>query len=285
MQIHIGRNGQQLGSFPVQEIRDGMAAGRFLSSDLAWHEGLPDWIPLGSLQALQSAPPPAVPTITSSQEPAASAPGPFKSVPSAPVAVPGVAPRTNPLAGWSLGLGLGSLLCGIFTAIPAVICGHMAISRINRSGGRETGRGLAITGLVAGYLMIAILPIMIALMVPTFAIVQEKAIEAKSMANARQIVVSCRQYAGDHDGRYPPDLETLVNEGVITDDTILRCPLLKDDTQIGYHYFGASMGNTDAGDKVILISKAANRKGERVVAFNDSSVEMKEAPAELPQSK
>lgn len=281
MQIHIGRNGQQLGSFSLPEIRDGMAAGRLLSSDLAWHEGLHDWTPLGSLQALQSAPPP----IASSQEQAAFAPPRLQSVPGGPVEVPGVAPRTNPLAGWSLGLGLGSLLCGIFTAIPAVICGHIAIRRINRSGGRETGRGLAITGLVAGYLMIVILPVMLSIMVPTFAMVQQKAIEAKSMANARQIVVSCRQYAGDHDGRYPPDLETLVNEGIITDDRILRCPLLKDDTQIGYHYFGAGMRDTDAADKVILISKAANRIGRRVVVFNDSTAEMKEALAELPPSK
>lgn len=52
-------------------------------------------------------------------------------------------------------LGLCIFLAGALTGIPAVILGHIALGEINRSGGTQDGRGMAITGLVLGYLSIA----------------------------------------------------------------------------------------------------------------------------------
>jgi hypothetical protein len=59
------------------------------------------------------------------------------------------------------GLAIGALICGIaeiftlgFAAIPAVILGHLARSNIKRTG--ERGDGMAIAGLVLGYLGIGI---------------------------------------------------------------------------------------------------------------------------------
>ena len=59
------------------------------------------------------------------------------------------------------GLAIGALICGIaeiftlgFAAIPAVILGHLARSNIRRTG--ERGDGMAIAGLVLGYLGIGI---------------------------------------------------------------------------------------------------------------------------------
>jgi hypothetical protein len=58
------------------------------------------------------------------------------------------------------GLAIGALICGIaeiftlgFAAIPAVILGHLARGQIRRTG--ERGDGMAIAGLVLGYLGIA----------------------------------------------------------------------------------------------------------------------------------
>lgn len=66
-------------------------------------------------------------------------------------------PKTSALAIWSLVLGILAFLCfSIFSAIPAVICGHKALSRIKSSGGAITGQGLAIGGLVTGYCNIAL---------------------------------------------------------------------------------------------------------------------------------
>src|SRR5437588_4939408 len=54
--------------------------------------------------------------------------------PTPPVSQP--IPRTAPIAIWSLVLTVLSFTCGwLFTAIPAVICGHIARSKIRKSGG------------------------------------------------------------------------------------------------------------------------------------------------------
>jgi len=60
------------------------------------------------------------------------------------------------------GLAIASLICGIVSiflcyvnavaAVPAVICGHMALRRIRDSAMPTGGRGLAIAGLVTGYI-------------------------------------------------------------------------------------------------------------------------------------
>src|SRR5689334_3929019 len=89
-----------------------------------------------------------------------------------PIAVP-PQPKTSPLAIWSLVLGILSLTCfSIFTAIPGVICGHKALSRIKGSSGAVTGQGMAIAGLVTGYLGIAwaviMIPLMMAIAIPNF---------------------------------------------------------------------------------------------------------------------
>ena len=64
--------------------------------------------------------------------------------------VPAVAPRTNSLAVASLLLGLLSLFVPF--AILAVILGHVARSRIRKSAGRQKGAGMALAGLILGYL-------------------------------------------------------------------------------------------------------------------------------------
>ena len=104
------------------------------------------------------------------------------------------------------------------------------------------------------------------------------------MSNAKQIVTACKIYAADHDGNYPPDLDALQKESILVDDKVLTCPLLKDDTQIGYEYYGAGVKDSDAPDKVILVSKAVTEKGERVIVYNDSSAKMMALP-ELPQGR
>lgn len=49
--IHIGRNGQSLGTFPEDKVRSMLLAGQLLPTDLAWTEGMANWLPLG--QAIQ----------------------------------------------------------------------------------------------------------------------------------------------------------------------------------------------------------------------------------------
>jgi DUF1707 SHOCT-like domain/Domain of unknown function (DUF4190) len=63
-------------------------------------------------------------------------------------------PQVVPAAPTS-GLAVGAMLCGIipFLAVPAVILGHLARAQIRQTG--ERGDGMAIAGLVLGYMAIA----------------------------------------------------------------------------------------------------------------------------------
>jgi peptidyl-prolyl cis-trans isomerase B (cyclophilin B) len=69
-------------------------------------------------------PPPAAPP----------APTPYASAPTGP--------KTNTLA-------IVSLVLAFFISLGAIICGHIALSQIKKTG--ENGRGLAMAGLILGY--------------------------------------------------------------------------------------------------------------------------------------
>lgn len=60
--------------------------------------------------------------------------------------------KTNDLAVASIVCGGLGFMTGI-TAIPAIITGHMALSKIRQTG--EDGRGLAVAGLAMGYTIVA----------------------------------------------------------------------------------------------------------------------------------
>src|ERR1035438_2801613 len=85
-------------------------------------------------------------------------------------------PKNSGLAIWSLVFGILaivlSVVCiGPLFSIPAVICGHIAYSRIRRSVGALSGEGLALGGLITGYIGIALIPIiglLAAIAVPNF---------------------------------------------------------------------------------------------------------------------
>ena len=163
MQINIGRSGQQLGTFSEDEVREGLKNGKFLPTDLGWHEGLADWQPLGSLAVLGGAISPV--------------PAPSAAPTGAPVSAQhvmhpmGAAPQNS-------GLALASMICGIaaipldfccYVGIPfgiaAIICGHMAMSQIKKSPVPIEGKGMAIAGLICGYAALLIIVLFIAVMV------------------------------------------------------------------------------------------------------------------------
>jgi Domain of unknown function (DUF4190) len=58
------------------------------------------------------------------------------------------APPTNGLAIAALVCGVGGFVIGL-SFIPAIICGHLARAQIRRTG--EQGAGLALAGLILGY--------------------------------------------------------------------------------------------------------------------------------------
>ncbi|MEY2556222.1 MAG: hypothetical protein QOF93_1366 [Verrucomicrobiota bacterium] len=71
----------------------------------------------------------------------------------APPAPISSAPRTSRLAIWSSALAVLFFIGGwLFTAIPAVICGHLARSKIRKSNGALGGTRIATAGLILSYI-------------------------------------------------------------------------------------------------------------------------------------
>lgn len=70
------------------------------------------------------------------------------------------------------GLAIASLICSCLaiscwgvTAIPGVICGHLALREIDRSDGRLQGRGLALAGTIVGWIFIGLAIALVVLLV------------------------------------------------------------------------------------------------------------------------
>lgn len=110
----------------------------------------------------------------------------------------------------SLVMGLLSFLClGPFLGIPAIIAGHIARSKIGKSGGALKGEGIALAGLVLGYINLALVPLMMAIAIPSFVNARAKSQEAACKNNLRQVDGASDQYALDH-GKPPASVGDLV---------------------------------------------------------------------------
>jgi hypothetical protein len=111
--------------------------------------------------------------------------------------------RKSGLAIWSLVFGILAVVLSVacvgpLFAIPAVICGHMAHSRIKRSGGALSGGGLALGGLITGYISIAMIPViamLAAIAIPNFVKARDTAMRNACTGNLRQIVSAKQQWA------------------------------------------------------------------------------------------
>jgi hypothetical protein len=83
-------------------------------------------------------------------------------------------------------------------AIPAVICGHLALGHIQRSGGSLGGRGLALAGLITGYVGIALILLLAASAIPNFVMARKTAEKNNCINNLRLIDQAKQQWATDN---------------------------------------------------------------------------------------
>jgi hypothetical protein len=112
----------------------------------------------------------------------------------------------------SLILGITSIvLClNIFTGIPAIITGHISYSKIKKSMGRLKGEGMALTGLILGYLSLPTVLVFAAILIPNLLRARMSANESAAMSTVRTINTSQVTYSTTYPTQgYAPDLATL----------------------------------------------------------------------------
>ena len=160
MQIYVGKGGQQLGPFTLEEINRKLADATFAGTDLAWYEGAPGWAPLSGVPGV------VVPPAATSAAPPAVTPPPAAMPVAAPVRVniPSAQPSTSSPGkpykamariAWALlgvtllvsfipFLGCGSWILVWPVAVIAIILGIVVMTR----GGTGHGIGLIIASIV-----------------------------------------------------------------------------------------------------------------------------------------
>jgi len=121
-------------------------------------------------------------------------------------------PQTDGKATASLVLGILSILCfGLLTGLPAIILGHISRGNIEQSRGRLTGAGMALTGLILGYVsIISTILIIAAIAIPNLLRSRMAANESAAASTVRSISVSQVTYSTTYPTQgYAPDLATL----------------------------------------------------------------------------
>ncbi len=138
--------------------------------------------------------------------------------------VPQPVPQVQmPQGGWEMprnsNKAIASLVCGVlfcfgpFANLPAIILGHLSLSDIKRSGGRMAGKGLAIAGLVLGYIGITLSAAYIIFIVIMMRTTMGKGIpvnETTAIINMRAYTEALNKYTQKCPGQgYPKTLASL----------------------------------------------------------------------------
>ena len=66
---------------------------------------------------------------------------------------------------WALTLGIFALLTFGLTAVPSIVCGHLALARTKQENGASFTRSVSLTGLAIGYIGATVLGIWIVVLV------------------------------------------------------------------------------------------------------------------------
>ncbi|MEK7950217.1 GYF domain-containing protein [Luteolibacter soli] len=165
MNWFYAKNGSQQGPLSTEDMKSRIAMGEIGPSDLAWCEGMSDWMPVGQIPQLKI----EAPVRDEAPPPAFGAPAPSASATpyQAPVSAPGSPMPVQMIPGQSRaqGLGIASMVCGIIAfifcctgfisaaiALAAIITGHLAISKNKQNPAVNGGKGMARAGLILGYI-------------------------------------------------------------------------------------------------------------------------------------
>ena len=143
-------------------------------------------------------------------------------------------PKTDGGAVASMVLGIASIvLClNIFTGIPAIILGHISLSKIKKSMGRLQGEGMALTGLILGYISLPLVLMFAAVLIPNLLRARISANQSAAASTVRSINTTQVTYSTTYPEQgYARDLATLGGGNCSSGGTAEHACLL--DTQLG----------------------------------------------------
>ncbi len=143
MHWYYAQRGKQAGPIDPETLRRLLQSGQVAPTDLVWREGMATWSPAEEVRELMG--PPAGAPVLYAQNLAG-----IPVVPTSGLAIASLICGIVPVL-----LSIGCLL-GVITGIPAVICGHASLKSIGSSPVPIQGKGMAIAGLVTGYLSIGL---------------------------------------------------------------------------------------------------------------------------------
>ena len=153
---YYAQHGQQIGPVSKEELQGLLRSQTLAVTVNVWTEGMPAWQQANLVPELISG-------VHGGLLPEPVPGGAY--VP--PVVNPTVvAMPTNAMAITSMVLGLlGIFLLGPLGSIPAIICGHMARRQIQDSNGQQQGDGMALAGLITGYIITALYAALVLLVI------------------------------------------------------------------------------------------------------------------------
>ena len=104
----------------------------------------------------------------------------------------------------------------------------MSLSSIKRAQGALTGKGMAIAGLVMGYISIAFAALLLVLVAsglnPLYAKIKSELSAKTAMRTGYQIHQAIFAYSTAHQGKLPDTLEDLVMEGLVEEKLLTTLP-------------------------------------------------------------
>jgi prepilin-type processing-associated H-X9-DG protein len=174
------------------------------------------------------------------------------------------------------GTAIGALVCGILgfcipgLGLVGLILGIVAVVQASNDPARYGGKGMAIGGICTGGVsLVFIVPMMIAILLPSLAHARELAKRTTCQANMQGLGLVLLNYAAEHDGAFPTDpAQTLANAGMRIS---IECP--SSGGKSNYRYI-PGWSNTDRPDRPIIYEPIENHGGEGGnVLFIDGHVE------------
>lgn len=189
--------------------------------------------------------------------------------------LPSVAPAAG--AQQTSGKALASLVLGLFfflppSAIAAIVLGHISLSQIRKSAGRLKGDGLAIAGLVLGYMGLVAIPfilIVAAIAIPNLLRARIAANEASAVGAVRLLNTAEITYQAAHpDAGFTCSLSDL---GQLLD------PRLANGEKNGYAFrLVACSAETSGGPntkyQILALPLAHDQSGVRAFCSDESAV-------------